>query len=90
MLHHIDRLTYPSPEAAHTFGNWDFGHTVVMLTTTGQQPALTMLGLPDGDNLVVIASNWGSTSIPPGTTSSAPILRLQSLLVVPSSASRGP
>jgi deazaflavin-dependent oxidoreductase (nitroreductase family) len=39
-----------------------------MLTTTGaktgQQSTLPVLGVPDGDNLVVIASNWGQRHHP--------------------------
>jgi hypothetical protein len=39
-----------------------------MLTTTGaktgQQRTFPVLGVPDGDNLVVIASNWGQRHYP--------------------------
>jgi deazaflavin-dependent oxidoreductase (nitroreductase family) len=41
---------------------------VVILTTTGaktgQQRTSPMLGVPDGDNLVVIAANWGQPHHP--------------------------
>ena len=67
------------------------GLPVVMLTTTGaktgQQRVWPVLGLPDGDNLVVMASNWGNTIIPPGITTCAPIPRPRSPWAVPHGAS---
>ena len=48
--------------------SWLSGLPVVMLTTTGartgQQRTLPVIAVPDGDNLVVIASNWGQRRHP--------------------------
>jgi deazaflavin-dependent oxidoreductase (nitroreductase family) len=63
VLHHIDRLVYRLTRGRHTLASWVSGLPVVMLTTTGaktgRRHTLPLLGVPDGDNLVVIASNWG-------------------------------
>jgi deazaflavin-dependent oxidoreductase (nitroreductase family) len=67
-LHHIDRLVYRRTRGRRTFTSWVSGLPVVMLTTTGaksgQQRTLPVLCLPDGDNLVVIASNYGQRDHP--------------------------
>ena len=64
VLHHIDRPIYRLTRGRHTAVNLVSGLPVVMLTTTGaktgQQRVWPVLGLPDGDNLVVMASNWGA------------------------------
>jgi hypothetical protein len=76
VLHHLDRLSYRVTRGRHTFSSWISGLPVVMLTTTGartgQQRTCPVIAVADGDDLVVIASNWGSASIPPGTTTCAP------------------
>jgi deazaflavin-dependent oxidoreductase (nitroreductase family) len=68
VLHHIDRLIYRLTRGRHTFVSWVSGLPVVMLTTTGaktgQQRVWPVLGVPDGDNLVVMASNWGQRHHP--------------------------
>jgi deazaflavin-dependent oxidoreductase (nitroreductase family) len=68
VLHHIDRPIYRLTRGRHTFVNWVSGLPVVMLTTTGaktgQQRVWPVLGVPDGDNLVVMASNWGQRQHP--------------------------
>jgi len=68
VLHHVDRPIYRLTRGRHTFANLVSGLPVVMLTTTGaktgQQRVWPVLGLPDGDNLVAIASNWGQPQHP--------------------------
>jgi deazaflavin-dependent oxidoreductase (nitroreductase family) len=68
VLHHIDRPIYRLTRGRHTFVNLVSGLPVVMLTTTGartaQQRVWPVLGLPDGDNLVATASNWGQPQRP--------------------------
>jgi deazaflavin-dependent oxidoreductase (nitroreductase family) len=68
VLHHIDRLVHRLTRGRYSFGGWVSGLLVVMLTTTGaksrQQRTFPVLGVPDGDNLVVIASNWGQRHHP--------------------------
>jgi deazaflavin-dependent oxidoreductase (nitroreductase family) len=64
VLHHLDRLT----RGRHTLSSWLSGLPVVMLTITGaktgQQRTSPVIAVPDGDNLVVIASNWGQRQHP--------------------------
>src|SRR5919112_128908 len=59
----IDRAFYRFSRGHTTFSAWVSGLPIVMLTTTGartgQPRTLPVLGLPDGDRLVVIASNYG-------------------------------
>ena len=68
VLHHIDRPLYRLTRGRHSFVSLVSGLPVVMLTTTGartrQQRVSPVVGLPDGDNLAVIASNWGQRHHP--------------------------
>jgi deazaflavin-dependent oxidoreductase (nitroreductase family) len=68
VLHNMDRLFYRLTRGRHTLSGWLAGLPVVMLTTTGaktgQQRTSPVIGEPDGDNLVVIASNWGQRNAP--------------------------
>jgi deazaflavin-dependent oxidoreductase (nitroreductase family) len=63
VLHHVDRLTSRLTRGRHTFSSRVSGLPVVMLTTigakSGQERSSPVLAVPDGDNLVVVASNWG-------------------------------
>jgi deazaflavin-dependent oxidoreductase (nitroreductase family) len=62
-LHHIDRVVYRLTRGRATFTSWITGLPVVMLTTTGAKSGLPrtlpVLGIPAGDSMVVIASNYG-------------------------------
>jgi deazaflavin-dependent oxidoreductase (nitroreductase family) len=62
-LHRIDRLVYRGSRGRATFASWVSGLPIVMLTTTGaksgRRNTLPLVALPDGDRLVVIASNYG-------------------------------
>jgi deazaflavin-dependent oxidoreductase (nitroreductase family) len=68
VLHHTDQLSYRLTRGHHTLSNWLSGLPVVMLTTTGaktgQQRTSPVIAVPDGDNLVVIATNWGQRQHP--------------------------
>ena len=68
VLHHLDRLIYRLTRGRHTLSSRVSGLPVVMLTTTGaktgQQRTSPVLGVPDGEDLVVIASNWGQRHHP--------------------------
>jgi deazaflavin-dependent oxidoreductase (nitroreductase family) len=68
VLHHLDRLSYRLTRGRYTFSSWLSGLPVVMLTTigakTGQQRTVPVIAVPDGDNLVVVASNWGQHQHP--------------------------
>lgn len=67
-LHRIDRLVFRLTRGRATFSSWASGLPVVMLTTTGartgRRQTLPLVGLPDGDRLVVIASNFGQRRNP--------------------------
>jgi deazaflavin-dependent oxidoreductase (nitroreductase family) len=68
VLHHLDRLSYRLTRGRHTLSSWLSGLPVVMLTTTGaktgQQRTSPVIAVPDGGNLVVVASNWGQRQHP--------------------------
>jgi deazaflavin-dependent oxidoreductase (nitroreductase family) len=67
-LHHIDRAVYRLTRGRATFASWVAGLPIVMLTTTGaksgRRHTLPLVALPDGDRLVVIASNYGQERNP--------------------------
>jgi deazaflavin-dependent oxidoreductase (nitroreductase family) len=67
-LHHIDRAVYRASRGQATFTSWVSGLPIVMLTTTGAKTGRTrtlpVLGVPNEDNLVVIASNYGQDRNP--------------------------
>ena len=62
-LHHLDRVVYRLTQGRTTFVSWVAGLPIVMLTTTGaksgRRHTLPLVALPEGDRLVVIASNYG-------------------------------
>ncbi|MGH2962524.1 MAG: nitroreductase/quinone reductase family protein [Solirubrobacterales bacterium] len=62
-LQRTDRLVHGLTGGRATFSSWVSGLPVVMLTTTGARTGarrtLPVLGLPDGDSVVVVASNYG-------------------------------
>jgi deazaflavin-dependent oxidoreductase (nitroreductase family) len=67
-LHHIDRGVYRLTGGRSTFASWVAGLPIVMLTTTGartgRRHTLPLVALPEGDRLVVIASNYGQRRNP--------------------------
>jgi deazaflavin-dependent oxidoreductase (nitroreductase family) len=67
-LHHLDRLVFRLTKGRHTFVNLVSGLPVVMLTTTGAKSrkprTLPVLGIPDGERMGIIASNWGQRRHP--------------------------
>jgi deazaflavin-dependent oxidoreductase (nitroreductase family) len=68
VLPRLDREVFRLTRGRTTFSAWASGLPIVMLTTTGartgQPRTLPILGLPDGDRLVVIASNFGRPQHP--------------------------
>lgn len=68
LLPTIDRLVFRLTRGRHTFASFTSGLPVVMLETTGAKSHATrvtpVLGLPDGDDVIVIASNWGQRQHP--------------------------
>jgi deazaflavin-dependent oxidoreductase (nitroreductase family) len=68
LLPRLDREVFRLTRGRTTLSAWVSGLPIVMLTTTGartgQPRTLPILGLPDGDRLVVIASNFGRPQNP--------------------------
>jgi deazaflavin-dependent oxidoreductase (nitroreductase family) len=64
----VDRLVYRLTGGATTASAWLSGLKITMLTTTGAKTGTRrtalVLGLPDGENLIVIASNFGRSHNP--------------------------
>lgn len=67
-LHHVDRPVFRFTKGKHTFASLVSGLPVVMLTTTGaksgKRRTLPLLGFPDDEKMVVIASNYGQLHHP--------------------------
>lgn len=67
-LRPLDRLVFRISGGRSTLVSLLSGLPVVMLTTTGarsgQVRTLPVLGIPDGDRTVVLASNWGKQHHP--------------------------
>jgi deazaflavin-dependent oxidoreductase (nitroreductase family) len=65
---HLDRPVHRVTRGRHTMGSILSGLPVVMLTTTGarsgQRRTVPVLGIPFGDGVAVIASNWGRRQHP--------------------------
>ena len=59
----LDRLVYRLTSGTTTASAWLAGVKITMLTTTGaktkRQRTVPVLGLPDGEDMIVIASNFG-------------------------------
>ena len=62
-LHHIDRGVFRMSRGRSTFSSWVTAMPIVMLTTTGAKSGksrtLPLLGFDEGEDVVLIASNWG-------------------------------
>jgi deazaflavin-dependent oxidoreductase (nitroreductase family) len=65
---HLDAAVYRLTGERATFVSWATGMPIVMLTTTGaksgRQHTCPLVGLPNGDHLVLIASNYGQERNP--------------------------
>ena len=76
ILSPIDRAVSRISGRRMTFVRLISGLPVLLLTTTGARTGAKrtqpLLYLREGDDLVVIGSNWGQAHNPPGTTTSEP------------------
>lgn len=67
-LHHLDRIVYRLTRGRATFVSLVTGLPIVMLTTTGaksgRRHTLPLVALPDGERMVIIASNYGQRRNP--------------------------
>ena len=68
VLHHVDRPFWRWSRGRFTFTSFVTGLPTVVLTTTGARSGLPrtvpLLGLPEGDGLVVVASSFGRSAHP--------------------------
>ncbi len=67
-LRDVDRLVFRLTKGRHTFASLTSELPVVMLTTTGARSGeartVPVVGLPDGERMVVIASGYGQRRNP--------------------------
>jgi deazaflavin-dependent oxidoreductase (nitroreductase family) len=65
-LHRVDKMVFRFTEGKRTFSSLVTGLPVIMLSTTGARSGKTrtvpVLGLPDGDRLIVFASGYGENA----------------------------
>jgi deazaflavin-dependent oxidoreductase (nitroreductase family) len=68
VAHHLDRLVFRASGGRTTLASWVSGLPVVMLTTTGarsgRQVMIPILGVPEGEGVVIVASNFGQAHHP--------------------------
>jgi deazaflavin-dependent oxidoreductase (nitroreductase family) len=65
---HLDRVVYRATRGRATLASWASGLPVVMLTTTGRrsgrQITTPIVAVPEGDDLVMVGSNFGQAHHP--------------------------
>lgn len=68
-LHHVDGFVFRLTRGRHTASSLLAGLPVVMLATTGARSGITrtvpVLGIPDGERIVVVASGYAQSIRPP-------------------------
>jgi deazaflavin-dependent oxidoreductase (nitroreductase family) len=68
VLHHLDRLLMRLSGGRLSAPALLVGLPTVMLTTTGARSGrprtVPLLGIPDGDEFILVASNWGQAHYP--------------------------
>lgn len=67
-MHHIDRFVYDLSDGQHTAVGLLLGLPVITLTTigarSGRPRSVPLIGIPDDDRILLIASNWGQERHP--------------------------
>ncbi len=68
-FHHLDRLVIRLSDGRHTTAtNLLTGLPIITLTATGaksgQSRSVPLIGIPDGENILLIASNFGRSFLP--------------------------
>lgn len=67
-IHHVDSAIMRVSGGRYTAGSLLSGLPIISLTTTGarsgQPRSVPLVGIPDGDRLILIASNWGQARHP--------------------------
>jgi deazaflavin-dependent oxidoreductase (nitroreductase family) len=68
LLPSLDRVIYRVTQERLTFSAWVTGLPVLQLTTkgarTGEPRTARVLGIPDGDGLIIVAANFGQHANP--------------------------
>jgi deazaflavin-dependent oxidoreductase (nitroreductase family) len=68
LMHHLDRRILRMSRGRFSLSSLLTGFPMVMLTTmgarSGQLRSVPLIGIPYGDEIVLIASNWGSSAHP--------------------------
>ena len=68
MLHHVDKFVMRRTGGEHSAAAFLSGLPIVTLTTTGarsgKRRSIPLIAIPDGDNVIFIASNWGQERHP--------------------------
>jgi len=67
-LHHFDRAALRVSDGHTALTNVLTGVPIVILTTvgakSGQPRSVPLIGIPDGENVILIATNWGQKQYP--------------------------
>lgn len=67
-MHHIDQLVLRLSNGRYSASSVAAGLPIVTLTTTGAKSgaprSVPLVGIPDGEDVILIASNWGQTFYP--------------------------
>lgn len=67
-IHRLDGAVFRASGGRMTASTVFTGLPILTLTTTGaksgQPRSVTLVGIPDGERIILIASNWGQTSHP--------------------------
>jgi deazaflavin-dependent oxidoreductase (nitroreductase family) len=67
-IHHLDRYLILATNGRYSAANILTGLPTICLTTTGaksgQPRTVPLLGIPEGDRIILIASNWGQSHHP--------------------------
>lgn len=67
-IHHVDAAVFRASGGRTTAGAVLSGLPLITLTTagakSGQPRRVTLVGIPDGERLILIASNWGQAKHP--------------------------
>ena len=68
ILHRLDKFTIQRSNGRYSLSNLLGGTPIVTLTTigakSGRPRTMPLIGIPDGDNVILIASNWGGEKNP--------------------------
>lgn len=68
IAHKVDGQVYRMTDGKHTAVNLLTGLPIIQVTTigakTGKSRSTPLIGIPDGENFILIASNWGGSRHP--------------------------